>query len=704
MLTSYLFFVLMILLIAGLTSDGRLASAQLVHAGPSFVDNSKWHIASVQWLETNYDSEGKGEVQIDDPEMNLSKKKDIVQIQVSSDSDPTGISLNMTETGITTGTFRGQVPFSVTLESGKLLVTKGDTITVKYRDISLPTPYKPGDGLDIIDRSIIQGNNALTLKQIEGSSIPFPNNGINLVISQNTDDYFPTNKIIRDRISMLNQQGSDIKFSQDEIVKYDGTTIILSKTIRVITTTHAEFISIFGDDRIIEPAQIDNGREKITIGDQYLFDKIISKLATCSSQNIQLFCNDSADELKNLIANKVGTHVITETFVLKNSFTPITPVTYDGNYGNDQNLNLNFPATSSNFGKFVDQQNLIQFANAQSELDLPRITPIKDEHIFLNGFTLGYGFDRDWSYEYSVLDMLPISVNLHIENGLGMGLRIPIQIKWEINTIDEGQQPGKASYSVDYSIDTLDINTAEYQNRLSLGQEFDGKEFKIYLGPKIEFVIKIFDDDFFVQEKSLSPVTIPASDFTPPLGKREPITDYVVSCDIMKTCIDSPIVKVGLQMGVEAGIIGKEITFDSVLGSTGEIKQLAFTDKTEQRIQESLPNAIRAYDEKQQYIDYRIHLGNVKYRSDVDFGPKIILLSEIDPWIFPLNLSTGWIVLPVIQFNEIVFGTHENTEGTFQKYGLVAVPEFGTVVMIVFAFALVGLMLTTRTKHRYLPR
>jgi hypothetical protein len=99
-----------------------------------------------------------------------------------------------------------------------------------------------------------------------------------------------------------------------------------------------------------------------------------------------------------------------------------------------------------------------------------------------------------------------------------------------------------------------------------------------------------------------------------------------------------------------------------------------------------------------------IHLENVRYHSDVDFGPKIILLSEIDPWIFPLNLSTGWIPLPVIQFNEIIFETHENTEGIFRKYGLMAVPEFGTVAMIVFAFALVGLVLTARAKHLYFPK
>jgi hypothetical protein len=580
-----------ILLIAGLVSDDRLASAQLMSVVPP-LNNSKWHIASVQWLETNYDSEGKGDVQIFDPEMNLSKMMDVVQIQASSDSYPIGISFNMTETGTATGTFRGEVPFSITLESGKLLVAEGDTVTVKYRDMSLPTPYKLGDRLDVIDRSMIRGSNAWTLKQVEGSSIPFPNNSINLEISQNTDEYFPINKIILDNISVLNRQGSNIKFSQDEIVKYDGTTIILSKTIRVITTTHEEFISIFGDDRIIEPVQIDNGREKITIDDKYLSDKISSKLATCSSESIQLFCNRNADELKDLIANKVGTHEITESLVLKNSITPIIPVTYDGNHGNAPALNLNFPSTVSNFGGIVNPQNIIPIANAQSELDLSSTSPITGEPVFINGFTIGYGFDRDWSYEYSILDMMPISVNLHIENGLGMGLRIPIQIKWEINAIEEEQQPGKASYSVGYSVDTLDLDKAEYQRRLPPGQEFDGKEFKIYLGPKIEFVIKVFDDDFFVQEKSLSPVTIPASDFTPPLGSREPITDYVVSCDIIRTCIDYPIIKVGLQVGVEAGIVGNEITFDSVLGSTREIKQLTFTDGTEQRILESPQNTI----------------------------------------------------------------------------------------------------------------
>ena len=78
---------------------------------------------------------------------------------------------------------------------------------------------------------------------------------------------------------------------------------------------------------------------------------------------------------------------------------------------------------------------------------------------FLNGFTIGYGFEKTWFYEFEVLDITSITVDAHIENGLGMGLRIPIEVELGIKTT--GNQ-----FQIDYTINTKDLSEREYEEML----------------------------------------------------------------------------------------------------------------------------------------------------------------------------------------------------------------------------------------------
>ncbi len=59
---------------------------------------------------------------------------DVLAVMVTSDSQPLGVHVNLTETGPSTGEFRGQVALSDTPGSGVLLVAPGDFITLAYND------------------------------------------------------------------------------------------------------------------------------------------------------------------------------------------------------------------------------------------------------------------------------------------------------------------------------------------------------------------------------------------------------------------------------------------------------------------------------------------------------------------------------------------------------------------------------------------
>jgi len=63
-----------------------------------------------------------------------------VQVKVTSSSDPIGQTITATETDVNTGVFVGRVQISSSLETGKVLVKYGDTLTASYTD-DLPADY-----------------------------------------------------------------------------------------------------------------------------------------------------------------------------------------------------------------------------------------------------------------------------------------------------------------------------------------------------------------------------------------------------------------------------------------------------------------------------------------------------------------------------------------------------------------------------------
>ena len=119
----------------------------------------RWNVGDVQWLKASYPDSGTGVLQVTDPDMNLNPEAtDNFDVSVASDTDASGITLTVTETGEATGMFKGTVFFTTAGEgsSGHMLrVSEGDTVTADYSDSTLPLPYTINESISITSTTII---------------------------------------------------------------------------------------------------------------------------------------------------------------------------------------------------------------------------------------------------------------------------------------------------------------------------------------------------------------------------------------------------------------------------------------------------------------------------------------------------------------------------------------------------------------------
>ena len=121
--------------------------------------------AKIQWnkgdLRITEVTEDSAKVKLFDRDMNLNPESvDTVNIDVYSENDSAGISLEIAETTEDSGVFEGVV--SITRDdqsSGNRLYALPDSkITAKYSDRTLPRPYNTNDNLDIFADGIIISN------------------------------------------------------------------------------------------------------------------------------------------------------------------------------------------------------------------------------------------------------------------------------------------------------------------------------------------------------------------------------------------------------------------------------------------------------------------------------------------------------------------------------------------------------------------
>ena len=115
----------------------------------------RWTIGQVQWLEPIQVYE-RARLRIVDPDMNIDPKL-IDEFDVDVGSTRHGvISAPVWETGNATGIFEGNVYLDDNNRSGLRLITRdGDTITIIYKDNTLPHPYDTSDELYVENTRLV---------------------------------------------------------------------------------------------------------------------------------------------------------------------------------------------------------------------------------------------------------------------------------------------------------------------------------------------------------------------------------------------------------------------------------------------------------------------------------------------------------------------------------------------------------------------
>ena len=112
----------------------------------------QWNIGTIQFSKENYFSDKTASIRVIDPDLNLNPESlDHVSIQISSNSDLSGIEADAIETSESSGVFITTISFTQNLSSSgnRLFVMPGDTIFAKYDDYTLPKPYAVSSNLEV---------------------------------------------------------------------------------------------------------------------------------------------------------------------------------------------------------------------------------------------------------------------------------------------------------------------------------------------------------------------------------------------------------------------------------------------------------------------------------------------------------------------------------------------------------------------------
>ncbi|MBM2851658.1 MAG: hypothetical protein HW420_205 [Candidatus Nitrosotenuis sp.] len=120
-----------------------------------------WNLGEIVFSNPNYSTDEPIIIRVNDPDMNLNPESlDQIIIGASTDSDSAGISVVAVETQDNSGIFESTISLTQTSESSgnRIHAFPGDTITAKYEDRTLPSPYGVSDDLDIIAKSSIESN------------------------------------------------------------------------------------------------------------------------------------------------------------------------------------------------------------------------------------------------------------------------------------------------------------------------------------------------------------------------------------------------------------------------------------------------------------------------------------------------------------------------------------------------------------------
>ena len=184
-----------------------------------------WNLGNVGFFEDTYMIDQEAVLRVTDADMNLNPEAiDQVLVEVSSNSDSAGITIEAIETSDDSGLFESTISFTHTNPSNgnRLFAKPGDSVTAKYVDRTLPSPYSESDELEILDGIILESN-VPPLEQVSLQEIFIADNLGNPLTSFN----------VGDQLQIVGNVNNQQDFTQNfifiiQIVNDDNSVVSLS--------------------------------------------------------------------------------------------------------------------------------------------------------------------------------------------------------------------------------------------------------------------------------------------------------------------------------------------------------------------------------------------------------------------------------------------------------------------------------------------
>ena len=184
-----------------------------------------WNIGDVRFMKSDYSIGETAIIRVVDLDMNLNPEAvDQFEVEVSSDSDIAGILVKVIETSEDSGMFEASISFTQSQSSSgnRLFAIPDDSISVKYDDYTLPTPYSISDNLEISSQAKFVSNIPPT------DRITIKNN----VISDSSGELILAPKT-NDRLQIVGSVHNNQEYEQDfvfiiQIKETDGAIVSLS--------------------------------------------------------------------------------------------------------------------------------------------------------------------------------------------------------------------------------------------------------------------------------------------------------------------------------------------------------------------------------------------------------------------------------------------------------------------------------------------
>ncbi len=184
-----------------------------------------WNIGDVRFMKSDYSIGETAIIRVVDLDMNLNPEAvDQFEVEVSSDSDIAGILVKVIETSEDSGMFEASISFTQSQSSSgnRLFAIPDDSISVKYDDYTLPTPYSISDNLEISSQAKFVSNIPPT------DRITIKNN----VISDSSGELILAPKT-NDQLQIVGAVHNNQEYEQDfvfiiQIKETDGAIVSLS--------------------------------------------------------------------------------------------------------------------------------------------------------------------------------------------------------------------------------------------------------------------------------------------------------------------------------------------------------------------------------------------------------------------------------------------------------------------------------------------